>query len=59
VWTQGHHRRKVRCGQLGTLSAGQKCDPRDSAGVADLAWMAPLAMIMLAEKTLPSGESLP
>ncbi len=29
-----------------------------SAGVADLAWMAALAVAMLAEKTLPSGESL-
>jgi Predicted metal-binding integral membrane protein (DUF2182) len=29
-----------------------------SAGVADLAWMAALALTMLAEKTLPSGDSL-
>jgi predicted metal-binding membrane protein len=29
-----------------------------SAGVADLAWMVALAMAMLAEKTLPSGERL-
>jgi predicted metal-binding membrane protein len=27
-----------------------------SAGVADLAWMAALALAMLAEKTLPSGD---
>ncbi len=29
-----------------------------SVGVADLAWMVALTMAMLAEKTLPSGESL-
>lgn len=29
-----------------------------SAGVADLAWMVALAMVMLAEKTLPSGDRL-
>jgi predicted metal-binding membrane protein len=29
-----------------------------SAGVADLVWMAALTMAMLAEKTLPSGDSL-
>lgn len=29
-----------------------------SVGVADLAWMAGLAMVMLAEKVLPSGESV-
>ena len=28
-----------------------------SAGVADLVWMAALALVMLAEKTLPSGDS--
>lgn len=29
-----------------------------SAGVADLAWMGALALVMLAEKALPSGESV-
>jgi predicted metal-binding membrane protein len=27
-----------------------------SAGVANMAWMAALALMMLAEKTLPSGD---
>jgi predicted metal-binding membrane protein len=29
-----------------------------SAGVADLFWMAALALVMLAEKTLPSDNSV-
>jgi predicted metal-binding membrane protein len=29
-----------------------------SAGVADLVWMASLALVMLAEKTLPAGDGL-
>jgi predicted metal-binding membrane protein len=29
-----------------------------SAGVADLVWMAALALVMLAEKTLPSGDTV-
>lgn len=29
-----------------------------SAGVADLAWMGTMALVMLAEKALPSGDGV-